>query len=64
MIRLQHIEKSFGGKKVLKNIDLEFRRGELTFLVGTSGAGKTWSPCMWSWTEAGIWITAACPRPG
>lgn len=41
MIRLQHIEKSFGGKKVLKNIDLEFRRGELTFLVGTSGAGKT-----------------------
>ncbi|MGI3163564.1 ABC transporter ATP-binding protein [Pseudooceanicola sp. 200-1SW] len=35
------IALSFGGIKVLKDLDVEFRAGEITGLIGPNGAGKT-----------------------
>jgi phospholipid/cholesterol/gamma-HCH transport system ATP-binding protein len=42
-IRLEGIQKSFrdGRDPVLRGIDLEFRAGELTYLLGSSGSGKS-----------------------
>src|SRR5574344_2861223 len=41
IINLQHITKSFGGKKVLDDINLYVRKGEFLTLLGPSGCGKT-----------------------
>mgnify|MGYP001114278128 CR=1 FL=1 len=40
-IRVRGLFKSFGGKEVLRGIDLEVRRGESLVLLGGSGAGKS-----------------------
>ena len=41
MIRLQHITKYFGERKVLDDIDVEIKTGETFVIVGFSGAGKS-----------------------
>jgi phospholipid/cholesterol/gamma-HCH transport system ATP-binding protein len=41
IVVIRELRKSFGGTEVLKGIDLVFRRGETTCIVGGSGAGKT-----------------------
>ena len=41
MIEFFGIEKSFGAKEVLCGIDLTVREGEVTFIIGTSGTGKS-----------------------
>lgn len=41
MIKLNGIEKSFDGNKVLKGINLEIKSGEVVALIGPSGTGKT-----------------------
>jgi phospholipid/cholesterol/gamma-HCH transport system ATP-binding protein len=41
MIRVVSLEKSFGGQKVLKGVNLDFAKGKITTIVGTSGCGKT-----------------------
>jgi ABC-type sugar transport system ATPase subunit len=41
VVRLAKINKSFGPIRVLRDIDLEFRRGEVHALVGENGAGKS-----------------------
>ena len=41
IIRLDHISKSFGDKKVLDDISLSVRRGEFVTFLGPSGCGKT-----------------------
>ncbi|HEU4612369.1 MAG TPA: ATP-binding cassette domain-containing protein, partial [Kofleriaceae bacterium] len=33
--------KSFGGKPVLKGMDLAVDKGEVMFIIGTSGVGKS-----------------------
>ena len=41
MITLSHIEKSFAGHRVLKNINLHVAEGSVTTLIGPSGSGKS-----------------------
>jgi len=41
MISVQNLSKNFGSKQVLKNIDIQFSKGEVYGIVGENGAGKT-----------------------
>jgi len=41
MIEFRGVTKSFDGKPVLKGIDLTVDKGEIMFIVGTSGVGKS-----------------------
>jgi len=41
VIGFRGLEKSFGGAPVLRGVDLEVRRGERMFIIGTSGVGKS-----------------------
>ncbi|MGC3872682.1 cell division ATP-binding protein FtsE [Halomonas sp. GXIMD04776] len=42
MIRFEHVGKRYGGRfDALANIDFQIRRGEMVFLTGHSGAGKS-----------------------
>lgn len=41
MIRAEHIEKSFDGRKVLDDITVEFETGKTNLIIGRSGSGKT-----------------------
>jgi ribose transport system ATP-binding protein len=40
-ITIRNLEKSFAGNRVLRGIDLTFRPGEVTGLMGANGAGKS-----------------------
>jgi len=41
LLKLENINKSYGGVQVLRNIDLEIYDGEFLTLLGPSGCGKT-----------------------
>lgn len=41
MLRLNGINKAFGGKSVLNNVSLTLNDGQITALVGSNGAGKS-----------------------
>ena len=41
MILIQHLDKSFGSKKVLNDINIEFKKGQIYGIVGENGAGKS-----------------------
>ena len=41
MIKIQNIEKSFGGTKILKGISTVFETGKTNLIIGQSGSGKT-----------------------
>jgi phospholipid/cholesterol/gamma-HCH transport system ATP-binding protein len=40
-IAFKGVTKAFGGKPVLKGMDLEVEKGEVMFIIGTSGVGKS-----------------------
>ena len=40
-IKIEHLSKSFGEKRVLDDINLDIKRGEFVTLLGPSGCGKT-----------------------
>ena len=41
MMQTEHIDKSFGEKKVLKDVNLKVEEGHIFGLLGTNGAGKS-----------------------
>ena len=41
MIEVKGLNKSFGNIQILKNIDLQIKKGEIVSIVGPSGAGKS-----------------------
>lgn len=41
MIRVENLNKSFNGKKVLSNISVTFEAGKTNLIIGRSGSGKT-----------------------
>ncbi len=41
LVRLDGVDKSFGDKKIIKNLDLDIFEGEFLTLLGPSGCGKT-----------------------
>lgn len=41
MIKVEHLYKSFNGEKVLEDINLEIREGEIIAILGQSGVGKS-----------------------
>lgn len=41
MIEFRNVRKAFGSKEVLKGIDLVVDRGEIMYIIGTSGVGKS-----------------------
>ncbi len=41
MIRVNNIDKSFNGKKVLDDISVTFEAGKTNLIIGRSGSGKT-----------------------
>jgi len=41
MIEIIDLHKSFGGKTILKGIDLEIKSGETIVIIGSSGCGKS-----------------------
>ena len=41
MLKIENLNKSYGKKDVLKNINLEVKKGEVFGFIGHNGAGKT-----------------------
>ncbi len=41
IVKIQNLTKSFDGRKVLENINLEIKEGKVIGIIGPSGSGKT-----------------------
>ena len=41
ILKIQHLNKQFGKKKILRNISLDICEGEIFGIIGVSGTGKT-----------------------
>jgi len=41
MIEVRHLQKSFGGQKILDGVDLRIESGESVVIIGRSGGGKS-----------------------
>ncbi|MFO8183991.1 MAG: ABC transporter ATP-binding protein [Candidatus Aegiribacteria sp.] len=41
MVRMKDLSFSYGGKEILRNLDMEFRPGETVMITGPNGAGKS-----------------------
>ncbi|MBQ6876548.1 MAG: amino acid ABC transporter ATP-binding protein [Lachnospiraceae bacterium] len=41
MLQVKHLSKSFGKNQVLKDIDFQVNKGDVTSIIGASGSGKS-----------------------
>ena len=41
ILSVEHVSKSFGNEKIIEDISLELKKGEIISLLGVSGGGKT-----------------------
>ena len=41
MIKVDNLCKSFDGRQVLNNINVEYKAGQCNMIIGASGSGKT-----------------------
>ena len=41
ILRVCHLNKSFGKQEVLTNLNFEIQRGDIVGLIGKNGCGKT-----------------------
>lgn len=41
MIEFSHVSKTFGAQKAVNDLNLHFREGSFSVLIGTSGSGKS-----------------------
>ncbi len=41
VIEIRHLQKSFGGNEVLRDISLDVNKGEVVCIIGSSGSGKS-----------------------
>ena len=41
MVSIQHLEKSFGSTKVLRDVNIDVHKGEVVVVLGPSGSGKS-----------------------
>lgn len=41
MIKIENLNKKFGKNEVLKDINLEIKKGEVLAIIGPSGSGKS-----------------------
>ena len=41
MVSIQHLEKSFGDTKVLRDVNIDVRKSEVVVVLGPSGSGKS-----------------------
>ncbi len=41
MLKIEHLSKTFGDRKVLDDVSLEINNGEIVSIIGPSGTGKT-----------------------
>ena len=41
IIKIEHLKKNFGQSEILKDINLEIKKGEVVCIIGPSGSGKS-----------------------
>lgn len=41
VLKCKNLSKSFGGKNIFQNVDIDIKKGERVFLIGDNGCGKT-----------------------
>jgi polar amino acid transport system ATP-binding protein len=41
IVKIRHLQKSFGANRVLDGVDLDVHKGEVVVIIGPSGSGKT-----------------------
>jgi polar amino acid transport system ATP-binding protein len=60
MVRIEKLSKAFGPIEVLRDIDMEVKKGEVVVLIGASGSGKTTLlrciNCLEMPTRGRIWV--------